>query len=306
MRGITPHGGAMESIESVHALRFIRKLRGGSQPILIMGSDGLAYVTKFANNLQGPDVLFNEVLGTEIYRQVGLPVPEWKMVHVSDAFINDNPDAWIESREGLRKPAAGWCFGSQFVGSENSRTLEILPRNYFNKIQNRLDFTKAFVVDTLCGHDDGRQAIFHEESSGRLKAYFIDHGYIFGGTTRHALPQLRTALYFDLEIYADSEIGSADEILDALKSLDASALEKIVDELPSSWKTDSALLRFESFIKRISDRSELRTAVKIFVGWLRCTKIQYGQWTTKCGNHRKRNDLCTQVLASAAIPTICS
>jgi len=47
--------------------QFIRKVRGGSQAILAKASDGRMYVVKFRNNHQGPNQLFNECMGTELY-----------------------------------------------------------------------------------------------------------------------------------------------------------------------------------------------------------------------------------------------
>jgi len=81
----------MANIACVEAVEYIRKLRGGSQPALIKCSDGNFYVVKFLNNPQGPNVLFNEVLGTEIFRLAGLPVPMWRVIHVSRRFFSRFP-----------------------------------------------------------------------------------------------------------------------------------------------------------------------------------------------------------------------
>ncbi len=45
----------------VTAVEHLRKLRGGSQAHLLVGSDGRCYVTKFANNPQHIRVLANEM-----------------------------------------------------------------------------------------------------------------------------------------------------------------------------------------------------------------------------------------------------
>lgn len=46
---------------------FLKALRGGSQSILAQANDGQLYVVKFANNLQGKNLLFNEAAGSMLY-----------------------------------------------------------------------------------------------------------------------------------------------------------------------------------------------------------------------------------------------
>ena len=84
--------------------QYIRNLRGGSQPILARASDGLLYVVKFNNNLQGANLPFNESAGTELYRGCGLAVPSWRPLLVSDAFLDRNPDCWMHTPEGRLRP----------------------------------------------------------------------------------------------------------------------------------------------------------------------------------------------------------
>jgi hypothetical protein len=102
----------MQKVKRVKPLQYIRKLRGGSQPILVRADDGLVYVVKFSNNLQGPNLPFNEALGTELFRVAGFNVPKWRLVEVSDDFIDRNPSCWMETECGKLKPDSGWCFGS--------------------------------------------------------------------------------------------------------------------------------------------------------------------------------------------------
>ena len=73
----------MGKLEYASAVRFIRKMRGGSQPILVEASDRNLYVVKSQDNLQGRNVLFNEVVGSEMFRQVGLPGPERALIYLS-------------------------------------------------------------------------------------------------------------------------------------------------------------------------------------------------------------------------------
>lgn len=80
----------------VEAVSFLSRMHGESQPILVQADDGESYVTKFAVNMQGPLIVINEVLGSETFRSAGLPTPEWRVVHVSDRFINKNRECWFQ------------------------------------------------------------------------------------------------------------------------------------------------------------------------------------------------------------------
>src|SRR5580658_9861927 len=132
--GRTMAGLARQSVQAAH---FVCKLRGGSQPILVEGTNGLHYVLKFMNNPQGLNVLFNEAAGVELFGAHGLPVPRWEPVTVTDSFIDRNRECWIESPEGSLRPQAGLCFASAFLASAGKRLLGILPGTSFGRVRNR-------------------------------------------------------------------------------------------------------------------------------------------------------------------------
>jgi hypothetical protein len=56
---------------------------------------------------QGRNICFNEAMGTELYRAVGLPVPDWKPLIVTEEFLEENPQCWFETPEGSLKPESG-------------------------------------------------------------------------------------------------------------------------------------------------------------------------------------------------------
>jgi hypothetical protein len=58
----------------ISAIQHLRKLRGGSQPQLILASDGAWYVTKFQNNPQHVRVLANEMFATRLGLALGPPM----------------------------------------------------------------------------------------------------------------------------------------------------------------------------------------------------------------------------------------
>lgn len=129
--------------DSTFVTRHIRNLKGRSQPILVQASDGLLYVIKFIDNPQGPNLLFNECMGSELYHSFGLTVPSWKPILVTDSFLDQNPACWKQDMDGLGRPKAGLCFGSRFLGGDGIRLLEIIPGSSFSRVRNQDSFCLA-------------------------------------------------------------------------------------------------------------------------------------------------------------------
>lgn len=282
----------MGQIRGTQALRFLRKMRGGSQPILIDAGDGCQYVVKFPSNPQGPNVLFNEVAGTELYRQFGLPVPEWRLVYVSEGFLRAHPDSWRETPKGRQMPEPGWCFGSRYLGMKDAGIYEILPRSQFSRIENRQDFWKAWVLDILCEHADNRQAVFLRGNLSRTHAFFVDHGHVLGGAHGEISPIFWASRYLDPEIYIEPEAQAADELTKAWRALDLEGLSRLLGELPSAWRTPSGLSRFERVGERVSDPAELQCVIDCLQGHCRGVRRGYDGPFAKPGIGLRRKHLC--------------
>jgi hypothetical protein len=238
--------------------QFIRNLRGGSQPILAVANDGFRYAVKFANNLQGPNVLFNECAGNELYRACGLPVPEWAALSVSDTFLDRNRDCWMQTPEGPLRPSSGLCFGSLFLGQNCQRLFEILPASMFKRVRNQISFGLAWLIDICAEHVDNRQAIFVEDAAGWLDACFIDHGHFFGGPKAESNRNFRVSRYLDPRIYGGVSFGALLDFQGRLKGLDVDKLRQRVEAIPAEWSYASAKGRFEDCLQRLTMASLVR------------------------------------------------
>ncbi len=286
----------MDQDKSVHALLHIRKLRGGSQPIMIRASDGFFYIVKFLNNLQGSNLSFNEAVGTEVFRGAGLPVAEWRQVFVSEDFITRNPACWMETEHGLLRPKAGWCFGSRYLGLRNSALFEILPIQSFRRIENRKDFWIAWTLDVLCGHSDNRQAVFLEKNPGVLEAHFIDHGHLFGGAKGNDSPNILASRYIDPRIYPAVNTDDAADILRAIHAIDLAAISHVACGLPKEWTSEEAVLGFTRFVRKISDPVLRTTAVRSILNQPAHTEGSHVQRLEKCSVQYNEADLHNQIL----------
>jgi hypothetical protein len=240
---------------------YIRKLRGGSQPILAQASDGFLYVVKFANNLQGPNLLFNESAGSELYRSCGLPVPEWTPLRASDSFLDKNPDCWMETPEGRLRPASGLCFGSRFLGGNGKRLFEILSGSMYKRVRNQASFWLAWLVDVCAEHVDNRQAIFVENAERSLDAYFVDHGHLFGGPYADLKRRFGASRYLDHRVYGQIPAETLLDFQGVLHALDADRLRRRIEAIPSEWGDMSARDGFERCLQRLKMPSLLRHVV---------------------------------------------
>jgi hypothetical protein len=232
--------------------KFIRSLRGGSQPFLAQASDGLQYVVKLIDNQQGPNLLFNESAGSELYRACGLSVPEWTPLTISDSFLDNNPDCWMLSPNGRFRPATGLCFGSRFLGENGNRLLEILPGTSFRRVRNYAHFWLAWLIDVCAGQTDNRQAIFVQDSEGWLNAHFVDHGHLFGGPRAGPKKNFIASRYLDPRIYLRVPSEELLEFKRVVLTLDSDKLWKQIDLIPADWTQTSALSGFADCIQRLA------------------------------------------------------
>jgi len=245
--------------------RYIQRLHGGSQPILAQASDGLVYVVKFTNNLQGANLSLNESIGSELYRACGLVEPSWKPLLVTDSFLDQNRDCWMQTPEGSLRPDSGLCFGSRFLGGDGIRLQEILPGTSLTRVRNRKSFWLAWLIDICAEHADNRQAIFVEEGGGWLRAFFVDHGHLFGGPRGELKQHFVVSRYLDPRIYQSVSSQYLLGLPKVAASLDADELWRRIQALPDDWKTESALKCFDQCLCRLSTLNLLQNIVDTMV-----------------------------------------
>ena len=260
---------------------FIRNLRGGSQPILAQASDGFLYVVKFTNNLQGPNLSFNESIGSELYRACGLAVPSWKSLLVTDSWIDRNPDCWMHTPEGRLRPSSGLCFGSRFLGGDGIHLLEILPGTSFKRVRNHKSFWLAWLIDICAEHIDNRQAIFLENGAGLLDAFFVDQGHFFGGPKGERRRHFMASRYLDPRIYQNASSRELNCFQQVVRCLDVDRLWQQIQALPLDWKTTSALTCFTECLDRLSNAKLLQNIVD--------TMVEEQRQATECEEIKTQN-----------------
>ncbi len=253
------------------ATKFHRKMRGGSQSSLLQTEDGNYYIVKLLGNPQGSSVLFNEAFGSEIMRLIGLEVPDWSPILVSEQFIEETSSLWFEMQgSGYQRPVAGLHFGSKLVMPRSDENLlEILPRSWFTKVLNRESFVGAFLFDLWANQSDARQALFLQQRESRsISATFIDQGALFGRQDVRIPTKRIHAMYLDPDIYEDINIDfTLSKWTSRIATLSESVLTLLIDRslIPAQWYTP------ENISKIVSRLAERRALLGEFADLIRAT-----------------------------------
>jgi hypothetical protein len=242
------------------ANKYIRKMKGGSQSILVRANDGKHYVVKMTDNPAGSNVLANECMGSCLARAVGLPVAEAKALVLSDSFIDCHPDLWFELPSGRRRPDKGVHFGSLLVGQTagRQRPTEYISPTRVRSISNREAFLGMYILDIWANHQDNRQAIFLKGADNNQEAFFIDHGHMFGGPEWNFSKTSLSALHLELAIYED--LWQDEKIASWISRFQVvvpGVLERIAAPLESRWYSGNLRALLDSLIQRLVELPEL-------------------------------------------------
>jgi hypothetical protein len=251
----------------VQATRLIRKMRGGAQAHLLECDDGHFYVVKFRNNPQHRRVLINEWIGSVFLNYLKISTPEAAIVSLSAAFLEANPEIYIQLGSRHQAVEAGWHFGSRYPGDPGKiMVYDFLPDALLDKVANASEFLGVLAFDKWMSNADARQSIFFRarlrqwpltasESAPRagFVALMMDHGYVFDGPHWKFPDSPLQGLYFrpsvyqhvrgwaDFEPWLDRVVYFPEEIVDAaLKQIppewvaeDADALQAMLEKLMS-------------------------------------------------------------------------
>jgi hypothetical protein len=234
----------------IAARRLIRKMRGGSQAHLIEAADGHCYVVKVRNNPQHRRILVNEWISSVFLKYLGIATPEVQMVDVSQDFLRENPEVYLQLGAGRVAFETGWHFGSRFPGDPaRSVVYDFLPDTILEKVENLIDFPGALVFDKWMGNADSRQAIFFrarlkEWLPGSLSypqrmgfvAQMVDNGFVFEGPHWRLGDSPIQGLYFRPMVY--SGVRGLDDFqpwLDRIVHFPEEVVDQALKQIPPAW-----------------------------------------------------------------------
>jgi len=230
----------------VTATRYVTPLReGGSLPALMEADDDGLYVVKFSGAGQGPKALVAELVGGEIGRALGLPVPEIALVEVDPALGRAEPDP--EIRELLQR-SSGLNVGLDFLPGSLAFAPAMDPKPSPQLAADVIWFD-ALITNIDRSPKNPNMLIWH----GR--PWLIDHGaalYIqhtwrdAAAHARQPFEQIRDHVLLPFS-------GLLQEADDRLASLlDPSGLAAILDLVPDGWLSEPRRLYLEYLERRLA------------------------------------------------------
>lgn len=275
----------MHEIESrhviVHAVKHIRRMRGGSQSHLMRCSNGKLYVVKFRNNPQSVKVLANEFIVSNIARVFGLSVACPAIVGVDPWLIKNTPALEIHPPQAAPFPCeSGLQFGSEYaIDPLTGRLWDWLPSGHLHRVRNRTEFAGMLVLDKWMCNADSRQVVFWRRCVERMyTASFIDHGYSFSCGEWAFRDHVLRGAFLQNEVYEDiTGWESFDPWLSQIESLGENVIWDTIGSTPPEWYEDdlSALERLvETLIHR---RNKIRTLIEEFRNSKRNPFPRWGQ-----------------------------
>ncbi len=214
-------------------------MRGGAQAQLMRCDDGHYYVVKFQNNPQHPRILVNELLGTRMAAQLGIPTPPAEVIHVSEELIRYSEELAIEVGRTRTPCQPGPQFGSRYPGQpERVVVHDFLPDKELDELENLHDFAGALVFDKWICNTNGRQSIFHRpREQARYRAAFLDQGFACNaGEWTFPDAPLR-GIYMRQRVYAGVRgMESFAPWLHRLEThITAALCDQVLTEIPPEW-----------------------------------------------------------------------
>lgn len=252
---------------AVQAVQHIRRMRGGAQGQLMLGSDGHAYVVKFQNNPQHMRVLANEYLASRLAVAAGLTVPECDVVEVGSWLIENTQELEIDLGRTRERCVAGLHFGSRFVGGlMPGQVMDYLPEEQLLALKNLNEFAGILALDKWTGNANGRQAVFARKArERRYRAVFIDFGYCFhAGDWKFEDVPLRGVFYRN-DVYR--EITGWEDFepwLSRIETMPAETVWEAARDIPPQWYGGNQDDIEALVTKLLRRRSSIRELIEAF------------------------------------------
>lgn len=216
-------------------LRFIRQLNGSAQSILVEDQNSQLWVVKPKSDLQGPNALANELIGSTLSKSIGLPVPEHKIMFVDEKFCSD-PRVTLRTRSGPTAIVPGLHFASRFIPDLTGKdAFEFVPLALRSSIRGTSHCLGMFIFDVWAMHADSRQALFSLEGS-ELYPTFFDHSHLFGGPAgRTTKPFIDGRLLQTIALESFKEGGLHEQVIQRMEDVLPHALHEVLSRIPVNW-----------------------------------------------------------------------
>jgi hypothetical protein len=216
------------TLRHVNVTRYIAPLReGGSLPALAEADDDFKYVLKFKGAGHREKALIAELIGGEIARALGLPIPEIVFANLDESFGRTEGDEEIQD---LLKASQGLNLALHFLSG--SITYDPSVTNVDSLLASKIVWLDAYITNVDRTFKNTNLLIWNK------KLWLIDHGACL--YFHHSWSNWETAAQSPFAFIKDHVLlPQADKLeqIDAeyKKILSEPVLQSIVNLIPDDW-----------------------------------------------------------------------
>jgi len=271
------------------ATALIRSFNSGSLPSILRADDGNHYLVKFQGNPQGSSVLARELVCSRVAHALGIPIPDFAPIVVSEEFIFANHRSFRDQPSHFI-PCPGIHFGSKLVAHDLvGQTYDVMPVAMACKLRNPQALPAMTAFSFYVGNIDRIQYVFCKlPREKRYRATLIDFGFAFGGPSGSIPSTVRNSMLPPSHLifpqyWHEMNLGW---LFSKIEHLDPIWLTSLTEDIPSEWLDDPIVERFRILqallIRRALVRSQMSEACASLRPRLRSKRIGYygSKWMT--------------------------
>jgi hypothetical protein len=221
------------TLRIVNATRYVTPLReGGSLPAIVEADDDGLYVLKFRGAGHGPKALIAELIGGELARAAGLPIPEIVFVELDPDLARTEPDPEIQD---LIRASAGLNLALDYL--PGSVMFDPVAEQPDADLASAIVWFDAFITNIDRTARNTNMLMWHR------RLWLIDHGAAlyfhhswsnYRARSGDAFPLIKDHVLLRLA-------GSLAEIDAPLTArITAAIIEEVVALIPDDWLTGDA------------------------------------------------------------------